>query len=411
MEKRYRNVNQAFFGLVRDLQKGSINTRVEESRNGPVIQIDEPAMITYEKPLERVLFNQDRDVNPFFSVYESLWMLAGRNDVASVAYYAANMKNYSDDGKTLNGAYGYRWRNYSTPDAPQTDYIGIQVDQLDVIVKHLKEKPNSRRVVLQMWNVEDDLLKIDNGKDVCCNLNVLFSLRVIPSCCTERTNAKPNDGRNIEMDFRCSIDAGHTGPHQSGCAPWGDGGSPIVRVLDMTVLNRSNDLVWGMLGANYVHFSFLQEYMAARLGVEVGRYTQFSNNLHVYTENNSGFHPEKWLANGVQDLYSETSPINLCHVPLVRDPVMFDREVKEFVELHKNDQQANGAESWNEPFLHSVAQPMMQAFHLHKQRLYNFALEHCSHIQPLDWRTVATNWINKRKANYEAKKGETVDVG
>jgi hypothetical protein len=38
----------------------------------------------------------------------------------------------------------------------------------------------------------------------------------------------------------------------------------------MTVTNRSNDLCWGMLGANYVHFTILQEYLAARLGV-VGR--------------------------------------------------------------------------------------------------------------------------------------------
>ena len=34
----------------------------------------------------------------------------------------------------------------------------------------------SRRAVLQMWNVEDDLLKVDSSRDVCCNLSVLFTV-------------------------------------------------------------------------------------------------------------------------------------------------------------------------------------------------------------------------------------------
>jgi thymidylate synthase len=82
-------------------------------------------------------------------------MLAGREDVAPLAYYAKNMLNYSDDGHTLNGAYGYRWRHADTSVEPR--------DQLEIIVEHLQNKPESRRAVLTMWDVEDDLMQIDES--------------------------------------------------------------------------------------------------------------------------------------------------------------------------------------------------------------------------------------------------------
>jgi thymidylate synthase len=55
-------------------------------------------------------------------------------------------------------------------------------------------------------------------------------------------------------------------------------------VLDLTVLCRSNDVVWGAYGANAVHFSVLQEYLAGRIGVDVGVMYQFSNNYHGYVD-------------------------------------------------------------------------------------------------------------------------------
>jgi thymidylate synthase len=61
--------------------------------------------------------------------------------------------------------------------------------------------------------------------------------------------------------------------------------------LDMMVNCRSNDIFWGAYGANAVHFSFLQEYVASSIGVEVGRYWQNSFNFHAYVDR---FPKEKW---------------------------------------------------------------------------------------------------------------------
>jgi hypothetical protein len=52
--------------------------------------------------------------------------------------------------------------------------------------------------------------------------------------------------------------------------------------LTMTVCNRSNDLIWGMLGANAVHMTMLHELVAQAVGVEQGDYNVFTNNLHIY---------------------------------------------------------------------------------------------------------------------------------
>jgi hypothetical protein len=113
MEFRFRNVCDAFEKLVatfdgRDVGLGDVpfvrKPYSNPNGSGHRLMIDEPVMLHYERPTERVLFNKARDANPFFHLYEALWMLAGRNDVAPLAYYVKDMARFSDDGKTFNGA-------------------------------------------------------------------------------------------------------------------------------------------------------------------------------------------------------------------------------------------------------------------------------------------------------------------
>jgi thymidylate synthase len=195
-----------------------------DSRVGPVLVVPRPVTTVYPLPRDRVSLSPLRDANPFFHLMEAMWMLAGRNDVEFVAQYAARMKEFSDDGATLNGAYGYRWRTH------------FDMDQLHWIAEDLKRDPNSRRAVLSMWDPHTDIdLAIKGGKDVPCNTQAYFRLQ--PS-----------------------------------------------NKLDMTVTCRSNDIVWGAYGANVVHFSVLLEAMAALIGCDVGVYYQVSNNYHAYIE-------------------------------------------------------------------------------------------------------------------------------
>lgn len=347
------NVNDAFRTVVSSIDNGSIETIRTTSRVGDVLQVSYPFLLTYRNPLQRVLFNNIRDSNPFFHLFESLWMLAGRNNVAPLAYYSSNVaKVASDDGKTFNGAYGYRWRHPSGIAMTYHDAVN-EKDQLPIIIDQLKRKPDSRRAVLSMWNVDDDLLKIDVTKDVCCNTHAYFLLR------------KAADGY----------------------------------VLDMTVCNRSNDLIWGMLGANVVHFSFLQEYLAAHIGVGVGHYHQFTNNLHVYT---ARWEPKAWLGDMTPDYYTEAPP--LPTFPLVQDPARFDLELPIFVNDYLGESKLLTDVRCQEPFLAKVAWSAACAFRAHKARDYKAALYWLGEIEAGDWRVVCTNWIQKRRADWELKK-------
>lgn len=198
------------------------------SRNGEVIRIRGPVLTTYIKPTERVLFSPERDANPFFHFFEALWMLAGRDDVEFPAHFVGRIRNYSDDGTTLHGAYGKRWRFF-----PRT--VGT-FDQLRHVTRMLRNSSDTRRVVVAMWHAPWDLSA--NSKDLPCNTHVYFD--------------PVNDGTNS---------------------------------LDMTICCRSNDAIWGAHGANAVHFSMLHEYVARQAGMWVGFMHQLSNNYHVYTEN------------------------------------------------------------------------------------------------------------------------------
>jgi thymidylate synthase len=362
-------VNDAFYGLVKDLHNGLLPTRKTPSRYGDVIQITEPVLVTYRNPCERVLFNEARDCNPFFHLYEALWMLAGRRDVTPLAWYNSKMTEFSDDQEVFHGAYGYRWRKW------------FGYDQLDAIVEELKKTPTSRRVVLQMWdatvepphpglltngsNWSDPYKAVNGGKDVPCNTQAYFAIR---------------EALTIEPD----------GFSEQGTAVY-------TKFLDMTVCNRSNDMIWGMLGANVVHFSVLQEYLAARIGVSVGRYYQFTNNLHVYTER---WTPAKWL----EATYNREYRDNVYPYPMVLDPDRFDVECNMFVHLGYG----NGLNDllptvWSNPFFPNVALPMALAFRAHKERSYQEALKWVESIHASDWRMACRQWITRRQAKWEVK--------
>jgi thymidylate synthase len=193
---------------------------IADSRNGRVLKFPEPVTMRYTRPWERMNFTHGRDSNPFFHLAESMWMLAGRNDVEFLDMFNSNMKNYSDDGETFNAAYGYRARHE------------FGIDQLKKVAIVLARDPDSRQAVVQLWH-PNDLAK--DTKDKACNMSMVFSV---------------------------------------------SGGE-----LCMTVYNRSNDAVFGgVTGANPVHFSYFQQWIANRLELDMGDMYFVSNNLHVYLD-------------------------------------------------------------------------------------------------------------------------------
>ena len=212
-----RNVNQAFPEALWHLRIEGIN---ETTRNGPCIVAPGPVVTEYRQPRERILWDPKRDANPVFHLMESIWMMAGQNNVAWLLPFNAKFEAYAESDQRQWGAYGYRWRKW------------FRLDQIRHAIEHLQKNPGSRRCVIGMWDPRQDLTAEKAG--IPCNTHIYLDLR---------------GGR-----------------------------------LNFTVCCRSNDMLWGAYGANVVHFSILQELMACELGVSVGLYRQMSNNFHVYTD-------------------------------------------------------------------------------------------------------------------------------
>jgi thymidylate synthase len=120
------------------------NGKIHPSRNGMMLESYSPVTTVYQYPSRRVLVLPDRDANPFFHLFESIWMLSGRNDLAFPQKFVKTFGQFSDDGETLNGAYGYRWRKW------------FGHDNLEHVIEMLRFDPMSRRAYLGMWDPYED---------------------------------------------------------------------------------------------------------------------------------------------------------------------------------------------------------------------------------------------------------------
>ena len=154
----------------------------------------------------------------------------------------------------------------------------------------------------------------------------------------------------------------------------------------MTVLNRSNDAVWGAYGANAVHFSLLQEYLATRIGVPVGKYYQFSNNLHVY----------KSLPN-FEALVPSVDVVDYYEQGLVTPyPLMQTDDETWKRDLHRFLEDPCGDAAYADPFFHAVAAPMAASWFDRKAKKNDGRLA-VEAIKATDWQRACEQWIRRRE--------------
>lgn len=332
-----------------------------ESRNGPVRVMNMPVTTLYEQPAERVLYWPQRDANPFFHLFESLWMLAGRDDIKPLARYVPRMTSFSDDGgRTMPGAYGARWRRH------------FGGDQISQVIEALRKNRDDRRQVIDIWDGACDLTRASYSKDAPCNLTITMQVNL--------------------------------------------GGE-----LDMCVFNRSNDIIWGAYGANVVHMSVLQEFVARAVGVPLGGYWQISANWHGY---------ETVLmplsdALGERDQSMDEDPYQEGRVepyPLMQS-CNYQRwfvELQNFMAWHESTnpgwERSTSADDMDkvmpvdtDPFFTEVAMPMTRAYAAYKREraagdhgaafdLAQLELERC---KASDWALAARQWIYRRRNAYK----------
>jgi len=180
------------------------------------------AVFTIKNPRQRWITSRQPAMNPAFGIAEVVWIVSGRRDAAFLNFWNPKLPQFAGTGKNYHGAYGYRLRHH------------LGLDQLERAYQALSQNPDSRQVVLQIWDSSVDF-PLPDGKaanaDIPCNI-----------C----SFAKIRDGK-----------------------------------LEWTQILRSNDLFLGV-PHNFVQFTSLQEILAGWLGVEVGYYRHLSDCLHIY---------------------------------------------------------------------------------------------------------------------------------
>ncbi len=194
---------------------------IQPSRDGGTSELLHAAF-SIRYPQQRWVVSRRPSMNPAFAIAEIVWILRGRQDSAFLNFWNPQLPRFSGTGPQYDGAYGYRLRHR------------FAIDQIERAYSALRSAPDSRQVVLQIWDPKTDLpdaLGMPASSDIPCNICSLLKVR---------------KGR-----------------------------------LEWTQILRSNDLFLGV-PYNFVQFTSLQEILAGWLKLEAGTYVQFSDSLHVY---------------------------------------------------------------------------------------------------------------------------------
>jgi thymidylate synthase len=345
-----RNVNGAWRTALQHL---SWNAVEEDSRAGRVLVHPTPVTTVYERPWERVLFCETRDANPFFHLFEAMWMLAGREDAVWLDRYVHDFsERFAEPDGRIHGAYGHRWRRIF----PALWVLVPTSDQLRVLADLLRREPTTRQAVLTMWSPQLDLCA--PTQDRPCNTHCYFQYR------------------------------------------------PRADQLDMTVLCRSNDVVWGAYGANAVHMSVMHEYVSAMAHMRQGAMYQVSNNWHAYKNV-----LDKMLPGGLNvpdcDRYrmaEAQDPPLLLNRPLFHvgwDWAKFQEELDRWMVTPSATRY-----SWSHSIFRDLLVPMSVVHDHARHRDWRGAMDRCQQIRHPDWQQACVQWVGRRLERSLVRKAE-----
>lgn len=178
----------------------------------------------------------------FSAIGELLWYLAGSNLLSDIEPYIPAYRKDSEDALTIYGAYGPRL----------LDWNGS--NQLERVIQLLRDKPRSRRAVVQIFDADDlDVIEKPDG----------------------------TTGYRIEIPCTCTLQFLIRGAQ-----------------LHMVTYMRSNDAFLG-LPHDIFTFTMLQEIVANTLGVNLGKYKHCVGSLHLYDKH--FVKAQKYIDEGFQD--------------------------------------------------------------------------------------------------------------
>src|SRR6266478_8000265 len=78
-------------------------------------------------------------------IYELLWFLKGDTNVKYLNEHGVTIwDEWADEAGNLGRVYGAQWRDWRGEN-------GMHADQIDNVISEIKEKPQSRRLIVSAW--------------------------------------------------------------------------------------------------------------------------------------------------------------------------------------------------------------------------------------------------------------------
>ena len=82
-------------------------------------------------------------------IYELLWFLKGDTNIKYLKDHGVSIwDEWADENGELGPVYGHQWRSWP-------DYNGGTIDQISNVVEMIKHNPDSRRMIVNAWNVAE----------------------------------------------------------------------------------------------------------------------------------------------------------------------------------------------------------------------------------------------------------------
>jgi len=213
----FRNINDLWIDAIEHLL---YHSHESTSRVGNIKE-DLAFTATLSNIDQTFLLNKRRKLSPAYGSAELLWYLMPTKSIEMIVAYAPQYIKFTDnDNRIAFGAYGYRIAKNTC------------LNQLNLIIEHLKAMPDSRQAIITMWNADDLYASVyDKHNDIPCTISLQFFIR--------------------------------------------------FNSLSMITTMRSND-AW--LGLPYDIFTFtcIQRLVANALNIPTGTYTHQVGSMHLY---------------------------------------------------------------------------------------------------------------------------------
>jgi len=85
-------------------------------------------------------------------IHELLWFVSGDTNIRYLKENGVRIwDEWADENGELGPVYGSQWRHWETPGDPERGFV----DQLSDVVEEIRRNPNSRRLIVNAWNVAD----------------------------------------------------------------------------------------------------------------------------------------------------------------------------------------------------------------------------------------------------------------